>query len=57
LVETPERDLAYEGTMPGVHIETLQNPGHYTSKQIEEACRIAALLSRGKLVLAERPKG
>jgi hypothetical protein len=43
--------------MPGVHIETLQNAGEYTSQQIEQACRIAALLSRGKLVLAEPPKG
>jgi uncharacterized protein YwlG (UPF0340 family) len=56
-VKTPDRGIAFDGTMQGVHIETLQNPGHYTSKQIEEACRIAAMLSRGKLVLAERPKG
>jgi hypothetical protein len=56
-VKPPERGIALDGTMPGVHIETLKNPGHYTSKQIEEACRIAAMLSRGKLVLAEPPKG
>jgi hypothetical protein len=57
LVKPPERGIASDGTMPGVHIETLKNPGRYTSKQIEEACRIAAMLSRGKLVLAEPPKG
>jgi hypothetical protein len=42
--------------IPGVHIETLQSPTHYTSSQIEKACAIAAMLNRGKLVLVEPPK-
>jgi hypothetical protein len=42
--------------MPGVHIETLHNPVRYTYAQIEQACKVAALLSRGKLVLVEPPR-
>jgi hypothetical protein len=42
--------------IPGVHIETLQNPVLYTYAQIERACSIAQLLGRGKLVLLEPPK-
>ena len=41
--------------IPAVHIETLHDPRSYSSEQIERACRIASLLSRGKLVLVERP--
>jgi hypothetical protein len=43
--------------IPGVHIETLENPTHYTPAQIENACRLAAILNRGKLILLEPPKG
>jgi hypothetical protein len=42
--------------MPGVHVETLQDPCRYTDEQIEKACGIARRLARGKLVLAEAPK-
>jgi hypothetical protein len=42
--------------LPGVHIETLHNPVHYTYAQIETACAVAQLLGRGKLVLAEPPR-
>ena len=42
--------------VPGVHIETLQDPRRYTSDQIERACLIASLLGRGRLVLVEPPK-
>jgi hypothetical protein len=42
--------------MPGVHIETIYEPTRYTHVQIEKACRIAALLKRGKLVLVEPPR-
>jgi hypothetical protein len=42
--------------IPGVHIETLQNPVRYTYAQIERACSIAQLLGRGKFVLVEPPK-
>ncbi len=41
--------------MPGVHIETLQDPTRYTHVQIERACALAAMLNRGKLVLIEPP--
>ncbi|MEA2312544.1 MAG: hypothetical protein QOE28_2512 [Solirubrobacteraceae bacterium] len=41
--------------IPGVHIETLQNPVRYTYAQIEKACALAQLLNRGKLVLVEPP--
>jgi hypothetical protein len=40
----------------GVYIETLHNPGTYSEEQIEQACRIAALLARGKFVLVEPPE-
>ena len=42
--------------IPGVHIETLHNPVRYTYAQIEQACKIAAALGRGKLILAEAPR-
>ncbi len=42
--------------IPGVHIETLHNPGHYSGTQIEKACAVAQLLNRGKLVLIEPPR-
>ena len=42
--------------IPGVHIETLQNPVRYTYAQIEKACAIAQMLNRGKLVLVEPPR-
>ncbi len=42
--------------MPGVHIETVHNPIRYTYAQIEQACKIAAALGRGKLILAEAPR-
>ena len=42
--------------LPGVHIETLHNPTHYTYAQIETACAVAELLRRGKLVLVEPPR-
>jgi hypothetical protein len=41
--------------IPGVHIETLQNPVQYTYAQIERACALAQMLNRGKLVLVEAP--
>jgi hypothetical protein len=42
--------------IPGVHIECLQNPILYSVVQIEEACRIAARLNRGKFCLVESPE-
>lgn len=41
--------------IPGVHIETLQNPVRYSLAQIELACKVAGILDRGKLVLLEPP--
>ena len=41
--------------IPGIHIETLHNPCDYTYAQIERACAVAQLLTRGKLVLVETP--
>ncbi len=41
--------------MPGVHIETLQEPTRYSAMPIEKACALAAVLDRGKLVLVEPP--
>lgn len=43
--------------IPGVHVETLHNPVHYSGAQIENACRLAGALKRGRLVLCERPAG
>jgi hypothetical protein len=43
--------------IPGVHIETLVKPTRYSNEQIEFACRVAAMLNRGKLILLERPEG
>ena len=42
--------------IPGVHIETVHNPIRYTYAQIEQACKVAAALGRGKLILAEAPR-
>ena len=42
--------------IPGVHIETVYNPVRYTYAQIEQACKVAAALGRGKLILAEPPR-
>ena len=42
--------------IPGVHIETIHNPIRYTYAQIEQACKVAAALGRGKLILAESPR-
>lgn len=42
--------------IPGVHIETLENPIIYTWQQIDRAVAIANMLNRGKLVLCERPQ-
>ena len=42
--------------IPGVHIETVHNPIRYTYAQIEQACKVAAALGRGKLILAEPPR-
>lgn len=41
----------------GVHIATLRAPTSYSDEQIELACRIAAILGRGRLVLVEPPRG
>ena len=41
--------------LPGVHIETLHNPAHYTRFQLTTACWLASILNRGKLVLVEAP--
>ena len=43
-------------SIPGVHIETIHNPIRYTYAQIEQACKVAAALGRGKLILAESPR-
>lgn len=42
--------------LPGVHIETLRSPTAYAPEEIEMACRVAAWLHRGKLVLCVEPK-
>jgi hypothetical protein len=42
--------------LPTVHIETLQDPRSYSAEQIEQACRLAALIGRGRFVLTEPPK-
>ena len=42
--------------VPGVHIETLHNPAHYTYAQIETACALAQILDRGRFVLTESPR-
>jgi hypothetical protein len=39
--------------IPGVYIETIHNP---VPQQIEKACKVAAVLGRGKLVLVEQPQ-
>jgi hypothetical protein len=42
--------------VPGVRIETIDNPRRYTHAQIDRARAIAQRLGRGKLVLIEPPK-
>jgi hypothetical protein len=42
--------------LPTVHIETLQDPRSYSAEQIEQACRLAQVLGRGRFVLAEPPE-
>ena len=54
------RGAARRGTMdamaiPGIQIETLHDPRHYTPAQIERATLVARMLNRGKLVLVEPP--
>jgi hypothetical protein len=41
--------------IPGVHIETLHKPTDYTEAEIENACKLAFILNRGKLVLCVAP--
>jgi hypothetical protein len=41
---------------PGVQIETLRNPQLYTPPQMARARAIADALTRGRFVLAERPR-
>jgi hypothetical protein len=41
--------------VPGVHLETLEDPSTYAPAQLERACLIAAMLNRGKFILLERP--
>jgi hypothetical protein len=38
-----------------VHVETIQPPYLYPWAQITQACAIAQLLDRGKLVLVQAP--
>lgn len=48
-----EHDESWDGT----HIETLGPPTNYSQEQIAFACGIQRALQRGKLVLAEPPRG
>lgn len=41
---------------PLYEIQTLVNPVSYSAAQINRAAHLAALLGRGKLVLAEPPE-
>jgi hypothetical protein len=41
--------------VPGAYIETILPPQSYSSLQLDEACRIAAALNRGKFVLCVQP--
>jgi hypothetical protein len=41
---------------PGVHVETLLNPGLYTPAQIDWAVAIAHFLHRGKFVYCLPPE-
>ncbi len=43
-------------SIPGAHIETLQNPVRYTDAQLDKASAIAHVLNRGKFVLCEPPR-
>lgn len=42
--------------IPGVYIETIRNPALYSEREISNACKVAAQLNRGKLVLCIEPK-
>ena len=42
--------------VPGIHVETLEDPSRYSAAQIELACALAQMLNRGKLVLLEPPE-
>jgi hypothetical protein len=43
--------------MPSIVIETLDNPKHYTTEQLNRARGVAKQLDRGRLVLCELPGG
>ena len=55
-IRTPDSGHNHAMGIPGVHIETVHNPIRYTYAQIEQACKVAAALGRGKLILAEAPR-
>src|SRR5687767_1351693 len=55
-MERPDSGNTLRMQVPGVHIETLHNPTRYTHAQIEKACTLAAMLTRGKLAPAEPPR-
>ena len=55
-IPTPKTGNNASMGIPGVHIETIHNPIRYTYAQIEQACKVAAALGRGKLILAESPR-
>jgi hypothetical protein len=38
-----------------LHVETLHDPGRYTTAQMDRAFAIAAALNRGKMILVEPP--
>lgn len=42
--------------IPGVHVETLRSPVHYSERQLDRACMVAFLLQRGRFVLCEPPE-
>lgn len=41
--------------LPGVHIETLHDPARYSRAQLDQACHVAYMLGRGKLLLVAPP--
>ena len=43
-------------TPPNAVVETLDDPGRYSTPQLNNAKRIATLLNRGRLVLCEFPR-
>lgn len=42
-------------SLPLYTIETIGKPSEYSATQIRDACFIAAVLGRGKLILLEKP--